>query len=60
MQRGDRQWVIEPSARSTATRWVVYLAFSYLADGRTGQLWLYADSSCPVQLRRLRVRVALL
>ena len=60
LQQGTRQQVIEPTARSIATRWVVYLAFRDVRSGRAGQLWLYADSTSTAQLRRLRVRVALL
>ncbi len=59
LQQGTRQRVIIPTGRSTATPWVIYLAFSEPATGGSGQYWLYTDSACPDQLRRLRVRLAL-
>jgi hypothetical protein len=51
--------VIVPTRRSTATPWVIYLAFSDLSAGRGGHLWLYADCASSDQLRRLRVRLTL-
>ena len=55
-QAGVRR-VIIPTSRSTITPWVIYLAFRELPTGPTDQLWLYADSACSQQLRRLRVRL---
>jgi hypothetical protein len=52
--------IIDPTARSTATQWVVYLAFNDAAAGRSGHFWLYPDSVSREQWRRLRVRVNLL
>jgi hypothetical protein len=60
LQQGTEQRRISLTQRSTTTRWVIYLAFSELPSGPGGQIWLYADSSSVEQLRRLRVRVALL
>lgn len=60
LERGTEQRSISLSQRSTATRWVIYLAFSELPTGRGGQIWLYADGSTEEQMRRLRARVALL
>lgn len=60
LQQGTQQRSICPNHRSTATRWVIYLAFSELPSGPGGQIWLYADSVPEEQMRRLRVRMALL
>jgi hypothetical protein len=60
LQQGTQQRVITLTRHSTATPWVIYLAFSELPTGHRGQLWLYADSTSAEQLRRLRVRLALL
>lgn len=57
---GTRRRTITLTRRSTATPWVIYLAFTELPTGRGGQLWLYADSVPTEQLRRLRVRLTLL
>lgn len=46
------------SRRSTATPWVIYLGFTETA-GSSGHIWLYPDSAPALQLRRLRVRLAL-
>ena len=51
--------VILPSSRCTITPWVIYLVFSDLQAGPGGHLWLYVDSTCSQELRRLRVRLAL-
>ena len=60
LQQGARQRVIVPTRRSTAMPWVIYLAFSEPATGSGGQCWLYTDSAPADQLRRLRVRLALI
>jgi hypothetical protein len=60
LQRGTQQRVISLSHRCIATPWVIYLEFSEQPSGNSGQLWLYADCASVEQLRRLRVRVALL
>jgi hypothetical protein len=59
LERAGVHRVIVPTRRSTATPWVIYLAFSDLSAGRGGYLWLYADSASKDQLRRLRVRLTL-
>jgi hypothetical protein len=59
LERAGVHRVIVPTRRSTATPWVIYLAFSDLSAGRGGHLWLYADSASRDQLRRLRVRLTL-
>ncbi|CAA0087970.1 Uncharacterised protein [Halioglobus japonicus] len=51
---------ISLSKRSTSTSGVIYLAFVEQPSGRTGAIWLFRDSSSAEQLRRLRVRLALL
>ena len=40
--------------------WFVYIAFTDIAAGSAGHIWLYADSVPKHQLRRLRVRLTLL
>jgi hypothetical protein len=60
LQQGAQQRVIFLTRRSTALPWVIYLAFTDAATGGGGQYWLYADSACAEQLRRLRVRLALI
>jgi hypothetical protein len=51
---------ISPSRSSTALPWFVYIAFTDIAAGSAGHIWLYADSVPKRQLRRLRVRLTLL
>ncbi|MCB1687298.1 MAG: hypothetical protein KDI33_02375 [Halioglobus sp.] len=58
--QGDTRRQIDLTQRSTSTLWVIYLAFRELPSRRTGQIWLFKDSSSAEELRRLRVRVALL
>ena len=60
LQQGTQQRRISLTRRSTATRWVIYLAFTEVPQGRRMQVWLFDDGSSADQLRRLRVRVALL
>lgn len=60
LQQGATQRAIALTRRSTATPWVIYLAFSELRTGAVGQIWLYTDSAPAEQLRRLRVRLTLL
>lgn len=59
LEQGGVRRAIVPTRRSTATPWVIYLAFSDPAGGCGGHLWLYADCASPEQLRRLRVRLTL-
>ncbi len=59
LEHAGVQRVILPTRRSTATPWVIYLAFSDLPAGPGGHLWLYVDCACSQQLRRLRVRLTL-
>jgi hypothetical protein len=51
---------ISPSKGSTILPWFVYIAFTDIAEGSAGHIWLYADSVPKHQLRRLRVRLTLL
>ena len=51
---------ISPSKGSTILPWFVYIAFTDIAAGSAGHIWLYADSVPKRQLRRLRVRLTLL
>jgi hypothetical protein len=60
LQQGARQRVLVPTRRSTAMSWVIYLAFSEPATGSGVQFWLYTDCAPADQLRRLRVRLALI
>ncbi len=53
------QRIIVPGRRSTATPWVIYLAYTEQPAGCCGHLWLYIDSASAAQLRRLRVRLTL-
>jgi hypothetical protein len=59
LERAGVRRVIFPTRRSTATPWVIYLAFSDLPAGPGGHLWLYVDCASRAQLRRLRVRLTL-
>ena len=59
LERAGLQRMIVLSRRSTATPWVIYLAFADQPAGRGGHLWLYADCASRAQLRRLRVRLTL-
>jgi len=59
LEHAGVQRVILPTKRSTTTPWVIYLAFSDLQAGSGGHLWLYVDSACSQELRRLRVRLTL-
>jgi hypothetical protein len=59
LEHAGVQRMILPTRRSTITPWVIYLAFSDLQAGPGGHLWLYVDSACSEQLRRLRVRLTL-
>lgn len=65
----DNRWTLERdgvireislSRRSTVLPWFVYLAFTDIAEGSAGHIWVYADSVPKPQLRRLRVRLTLL
>lgn len=60
LQQGARQRVIFPTRRSTALPWVIYLAYRDAATSGSGEFWLYADCTSAEQLRRLRVRLALI
>jgi hypothetical protein len=51
---------IFPSRSSTVLPWFVYIAFTDIAEGPAGHIWLYTDSVPKHQLRRLRVRLTLL
>lgn len=57
-QAGLRR-VIIPGKRSTATPWVIYMAFTVQPVSATGHLWLFVDCAAAAQLRRLRVRLTL-
>ncbi len=59
LERAGVQRAIVLTKRSTATPWLIYLAYSDLPAGRGGHLWLFADCSSRAQLRRLRVRLTL-
>jgi|AntAceMinimDraft_11_1070367.scaffolds.fasta_scaffold00079_25 hypothetical protein len=60
LQQGASRRTVTLTRRSTATQWLVYLAFNDMPAGSAGQLWLYADSIPRDQLRKLRVRLVLL
>jgi hypothetical protein len=60
IEQGNVAKEILPTGRSAVTPWLIYLAFTYLPHGADGHIWLYADSACANQLRRLRVRLTLL
>ncbi len=51
---------ISLSATSTMLPWLIYIAFTDVAENSEGYIWLYADSVPEDQLRRLRVRLTLL
>ena len=57
-QAGVRR-VIVPGKRSTATPWVIYMAFTAQPVSPIGRLWLFVDCAAAAQLRRLRVRLTL-
>jgi hypothetical protein len=59
LEHAGVQRVICPTRRSTATPWVIYLAFTDQPVGPGGHLWLYVDCASTAQLRRLRVRLTL-
>jgi hypothetical protein len=60
LEQSGVQRVIIPTRRSTATPWVIYLAYTDPLAGGAGHCWLYADCACAQQLRRLRVRLTVL
>ena len=50
---------ISLSRSSRALPWLIYIAFTDVAAGSIGHLWLYSDCAPQYQLRRLRVRLTL-
>jgi len=60
LERGGVRRPIAVTRRSTATPWVICLAFSDLSGASGGHLWIYSDSVSGEQWRRLRVRLTLL